>query len=331
MTGSMNQFHAAPLKLTAWYLAILMTVSLAFSIVIYQITARELDRPLPPESQTRFFTQADIFRQAREARAVESKRTVLINLTIMNIVTLALGAGASYVFARRTLQPIEEAMEAQSQFVSDASHELRTPLAVMRTENEIALRGKKPQVGELKQVLASNLEEVERLQLLTDRLLALSSLQELPLASFALNEVMAEAVSRHEASAKQKHIVLGAGETQLVAIGHADTVSDIVSILIDNAIKYSPKRTTITVEAVELGKKVQLRVADEGSGIPDDEKSKVFDRFYRSDTSRTKQHVEGHGLGLALAARLADLNHAQLTVMDNAPTGAVFVLELDKA
>lgn len=327
----MNQFHAATLKLTAWYLAILMTVSLAFSVVIYQITAREFDRPLPPESQTRFFTEADIIRQAREARAIESKRNVLINLTVMNIVTLALGAGASYVFARRTLKPIEEAMEAQSRFVSDASHELRTPLAVMRTENEIALRGKKPQVGELKQVLASNLEEVERLQLLTDRLLALSSLQELPLASFALGKVMAEVASRHEASAKQKQIVLALSETQLVAIGHDDTVSDILSILIDNAIKYSPTKTTITVDAVELGKKVQVRVADEGPGISDDEKSKVFDRFYRSDESRTKQHVEGHGLGLALAARLAILNHAQLTVVNNTPTGSVFVLELDKA
>lgn len=329
---NMNQFDAATLKLTAWYLAILMAVSLAFSVIIYQIIAREFDRPLPPESQqSRFFTQADIIREARVARAVESKRNVLINLTIMNVVTLTFGAGASYLFARRTLRPIEHAMDAQAQFVSDASHELRTPLAVMRTENEIVLRGRKVSVDALKDVVTSNLEEIERLQLLTDRLLALSSEQELPLTAFSIGEAVHEAVLRHEIAAKQKKIKLNVEAVDVSTSGHMETVCDIVSILIDNAIKYSPARSTVTVTAAEQGNRIVVSVADEGDGIASEDVSRIFDRFYRADQSRSKQHVEGHGLGLALAKRLSDLNRAQLRVANREPHGAVFTLELEKA
>lgn len=325
----MNQFHAATLKLTAWYLAILMAVSLAFSVVIYQIAAREFDRPFPPESQTRFLTQADIIREIREARADESKRTVLINLTILNLITLTLGAGASYFFARHTLEPIEEAMEAQSRFVSDASHELRTPLAVMRTENEIALRGSKPTVTALKDTLSSNLEEIGRLQLLTDRLLALSSEQELPLAPFSIGEAVHEAVLRHELAAKQKDITLAVEAADVSARGNSETVCDIVSILIDNAIKYSPAKTTVSVSAGEQNGRIVVSVADEGDGIADEDLPRVFDRFYRADQSRTKQNVEGHGLGLALAKRLSDINNARVSAQNREPHGAVFTLELE--
>ena len=328
---TMNQFRAATLKLTAWYLAILMTVSIAFSAVIYQIAAREFDRPLPPEAQTRFLTQADVFRQFREARAVESKRTVLVNLAIMNFVTLTIGAGASYLFARRTLKPIEEAMEAQAQFVSDASHELRTPLAVMRTENEIALRDKKPTVKILKDTMVSNLEEVERLQLLTDRLLALSTKQELQLDSFSIGESVHEAVLRHETSAKQKQIALEVAADDVQARGNSDTVCDIVSILLDNAIKYSPPKTTVTISAHEQNNRIVVSVADQGDGIAPEDVPHIFDRFYRADASRSKQHVEGHGLGLALAKRLSDLNRGQLSVAQQDGGGSIFTLELEKA
>ncbi len=327
----MSQFHTATLKLTAWYLAILMTVSLAFSVVIYNISAHELDRPFPINSPNRTFIDDDTIRVIRESRASEGKRSLIANLVILNVATLALGAGASFLFAKRTLRPIEEAMDAQSRFVSDASHELRTPLAVMKTENEIALREKKPTTNALKDALKSNLEEVDRLQLLTDRLLALSSQQPVTLEPFDTQDVVAEAVQRHEAAAKLKKIKLAASNDELKAIGDLDTVCDIVSILVDNAIKYSPISTTVSIAAHEQNHKVLLSVSDEGNGVSDEDKLKIFDRFYRADESRSKANVEGHGLGLALAARLSELNNARLTVADNTPHGAVFTLELPKA
>lgn len=329
----MSPFHTATLKLTTWYLAILVAVSVAFSVVIYNISARELDRPLLQDGFSQTFQNDDmnVLRLIREARAEEGKQSLLGNLIILNTVTLSVGAAASYFFARRTLQPIEGAMEAQSRFVSDASHELRTPLAVMKAENEVALREKEPTALELKGVLKSNLEEVDRLQLLTDRLLALSSQQPLVLEEFDTRDVVTEVVRQHELAAKHKKIKFVTTDGGLKALGDLDTVRDIISILVDNAVKYSPASTTVSIAASEQNHHVLLSVSDEGDGVNDEEKTKIFERFYRADESRSKANVEGHGLGLALAARLSELNNARLTVADNQPRGAVFALELPKA
>ena len=330
-----DQFHVATLKLTGWYLAILMVVCLVFSVTLFQISSREFDRPLPPESQQRMISDysVDQFRSIREQRATESKQAILGNLVMLNLVTLALGAGLSYLFARRTLRPVEEAMEAQAQFTSDASHELRTPLAVMRTENEIALREKKPTIAGLTSAVKSNLEELERLQQLTDRLLALSSSQSLPLSSFHVSVIIDEVYARQQQQAAQKHITITTriNGKRLSATGNGESVCDIVSILVDNAVKYSPAKSTVHLMAGVKNNTVEICIIDEGPGIEDADKERIFDRFYRGDQSRSKQHVEGHGLGLALAQRLAELNKGQLRVADAQPKGTIFTLVLEKA
>lgn len=330
----MDQLRAATLKLTGWYLAVLILVCLAFSVTVYQISAVEFDRPLPPENQTRlqFLDSTSTYREIRETRASQGKHNLLVNLVMMNLVTLALGACASYLFARRTLQPIEQAMEAQTRFTSDASHELRTPLAVMRTENEIALRDKAPSVDSLKTIVSSNLEEVERLQQLTDRLLALSSEQQIVLEPFALNDAVSEAIHRHQLIADQKKITIKAKLPKSLPRVNAniDSVCDIISILVENAIKYSPAKTTISITAAAQGNTVTLGVADQGLGIPAGDIDHIFDRFYRADQSRSKQHVEGHGLGLALAQRLTAQNGGTITVANRRPKGTVFSLRLPK-
>lgn len=326
----MNQFHVATLKLTGWYLGILMVVCLVFSVTLFQISSREFDRPLPPESQQRTYSPLSrtMLRTIREEQADASKQTILGNLVMLNLVTLALGAGLSYLFARRTLRPVEEAMEAQMRFTSDASHELRTPLAVMRTENEIALRGKDSSAKDLRAVITSNLEEVARLQQLTDRLLALSTEQHVESAPFTVNTVFEDILTRHDAAAKQKNITLQAKQTKLKGHGNVETICDIVSILVDNAIKYSPEKTKVTIAAEQQGNYVTISVADQGAGIAEADMDHIFDRFYRADQSRSKQHVEGHGLGLALAKRLADVSSASLTVANRTPHGAVFTLQI---
>lgn len=328
----MDQVHIATLKLTGWYLAVLMAVCIVFSTVIYEVASREFDRPIMPGSSisANFSIPSDVLRDIREQRASQAKSNVLGNLLVLNAITLMIGACASYLFARRTLLPVEHAMTAQSRFTSDASHELRTPLAVMRTENEIALREKKPSIQKLSQIIESNLEEIERLQLLTDRLLALSSNQPLVFTTFSVGEAAHSAALRHTTAAKQQHITLNVTAADLTAYGDSETVSDIISILIDNAIKYSPKDTTVTVAAHSHGSGIDLTVADQGNGISGDDIEHIFDRFYRADQSRSKDIVEGHGLGLALARRLSELNHATLTVTNRAPNGAVFTLRLNK-
>lgn len=309
-----------------------MTVCLLFSGIIYSTAAQEFDRPLPPNSQLLALDSesAISLQQARQQRADEAKHNVLLNLATLNILTLVLGAATSYLFAKRTLQPIKDTLAAQARFTSDASHELRTPLAVMRAEAEIALRDTKPSVKSLKSVVTSSLEEVERLQQLTDRLLALSNTQLPELAEFTVGEVIHASVLRFTAAAKQKNITLRIKAKDLPAYGNADTIGDILAILLDNAIKYSPAKTTVTIASQQQGNHTLITVTDQGSGIPDDALEHIFDRFYRADQSRSKLHVEGHGLGLALARRLAQQNNAHLTATNNKSRGATFTLTLPK-
>src|SRR5690606_29485182 len=117
------------------------------------------------------------FATIRSLQARQAQASIFTSLLYMNILFLAAGGIASYFMARRTLEPIEQTHEAQSRFTSDASHELRTPLAAMKTELEVALRGPELSKKDMKELLASNLEEVDKLSKITQTLLLLSRLE----------------------------------------------------------------------------------------------------------------------------------------------------------
>ena len=132
-------------RLALSYLAVIMTLSLVFSVIIYIITAVQLNRPLPPgehNQQPPELVERQFSRRL-EQRNRETRGSVIVSLIVLNGVMLLIGYWLSVLLARRTLAPIERAMRAQVQFVSDASHELRTPLTALMTTNEVALRKKR--------------------------------------------------------------------------------------------------------------------------------------------------------------------------------------------
>jgi signal transduction histidine kinase len=128
----MNLFRSASLRLTVWYLVIIMALSLLFSVVLYQVSTREFQRELnrlstmqnSPLFVPRGFAE---FQNQRLEQITESKRRIQMNLIYFNFVILIGGGAVSYFLAKRTLEPIEQALEAQNRFTTDASHELRTP------------------------------------------------------------------------------------------------------------------------------------------------------------------------------------------------------------
>ncbi|MGH7238392.1 MAG: sensor histidine kinase, partial [Candidatus Saccharimonadales bacterium] len=139
----MKFLHSTTARLSLTYLAIIMVMSVAFSFVFYQTTSYQLGQQILPRSFYRriepdgFTPHVNSFLRQR---IDEGRHSLIVRLIILNAVVLALGSLASYLLARRTLEPIEESMEAQSQFASDASHELKTPLTAIRASNEVALR-----------------------------------------------------------------------------------------------------------------------------------------------------------------------------------------------
>jgi signal transduction histidine kinase len=331
----MHLFRSATLRLTAWYMLVLTILCLLFSVIVFQIADHELNRPFSPgQGPDRVLIMSeDTFETIRSERAAAGRRSLLQNLAFFNIAVLASGGLASYLLARRTLLPIANAMEAQSRFSSDAAHELRTPLAIMQSEIEVALRGSRPSGKTLKNTLTSNLDEVHRLRALTDRLLLLSSEKKLELAPTTLEDIAIDAVGNVIPLAQAKQIAVENTVGDIPVTANRESLTDALTVLLDNAIKYSPEKSVIRLyaEARPRSKFVTLSVADQGGGIPKADQPRIFDRFYRADTSRSRQHVEGHGLGLSIAKRIIDAHHGSIALDKSDSTGSVFTIQLPKS
>lgn len=313
-------------RLALSYLAVIMTLSLAFSVIIYAITSAQLNRPLPPGEHAQQPPELieRQFSRRLEQRNSETRGSVIISLAALNGVMLLVGYWLSLLLARRTLAPIERAMRAQVQFVSDASHELRTPLTALMTTNEVALRKKTLDEKKVRAVFQRNIDEVEKLRKLTDNLLQLTQVdnQQIEKQAVDMAELIRDTVDCYQPVADKKQVAL---DMQVVSVTHVVAVAAVMQILgtlIDNAIKYSPPGSTVVIRLDGQ----TLSVVDQGIGIAKQDQAKIFDRFYRSDEARTRGHNSGYGLGLAIAKAVADKNGYQLSVKSEPDQGSTFSL-----
>ena len=233
-------------RLALSYLAVIMTLSLAFSVVIYAVTSTQLNRELPPDDHIK--QSADIedqFHHRLERRDNETREMVVISLIVLNGAMLVFGYWLSLVLARRTLAPIERSIEQQAQFVSNASHELRTPLAALLLSNEVAMRKRVLTDEKARQVLSQNVEEIKKLTNLSNSLLDLAKSEN------ALNDpelidvsnIIGEVVDQYSSIAKAKQVKIfhNIPDGQKVTL-QVNAVRQILSILVGNAIKYAPKK-----------------------------------------------------------------------------------------
>lgn len=330
-------FTSATVRLTAAYLAIIMAISIFFSALLYQVSVGELREGLRRQvSAIQQLPRFQAFIQPGELRALEAEQLargtqrIVNNLFVTNLVILVLAGAGSFILARRTLRPIEEAMETQSRFTADASHELRTPLTAMRTEIEVALRSQKTSKADLEKLLSSNLEEVGRLQGLADRLLQLARQEtkaNLEFNHLSLAEIADYAISNVSAQATKKKISLSNEIGEHTVFGNYEYLTDLFTILLDNAVKYS--RTSGNVELTAKGtRQVTVSIKDDGAGIRASDLPHVFDRFYRSDTSRSKQGVDGYGLGLAIAKQIVELHGGSISLQSQPQKGTVATITL---
>ncbi len=322
-------------RLTASYLGIIMVMSVGFSMVFYNTSFHELSRRDPPPT---FISQISGDMQSGYHTYVvdrihDARVHLLWNLVLLNALALLGGAYVSYVLARHTLEPIEEAMEAQARFASDASHELRTPLAAIQAENEVALRKEHLSEERARELLQSNVEEVKKLRELAEGLLRLAreDNQELQMEQVSLSDVTTDAINRVIKAAQAKHIEIEESVPALLAIGDMPSLTQIVSVLLDNAIKYSDRKKHIYVTAEQQGKFVYLHVRDEGQGIASEHLPHIFERFYRADSSRSSQHESGYGLGLSIAYKIIQQHGGSISVTSAPKQGSTFSVKLPAA
>lgn len=313
-----QMFQSATIKLTAWYLAIIMAISLVFSFVIYQVNFHEVSIRL--ENLQRGLVEAPegsaealVTDKIRQFQIDQASFQMIMSLVYINVIVLVAGGVASYLLARKTLQPIQEVHEAQSKFTSDASHELRTPLAAIKAEIEVTLRDPKISPEEARELLESNLEEVNKLIQLSEMLLNLSKLDydNLEMKGIDLPALLRETMKSFKDDAKRIKIT---GRKQAAVHGNKAAVRELITILIDNARQYSTPGTPIEIRIFQRYGLIGFEIKNSGPTIDPKARTHLFDRFYRGDTSRTNSSKNGFGLGLAIAKKIVDVHHGEIEV-----------------
>jgi two-component system sensor histidine kinase CiaH len=331
-------FQSAAIKLTAWYIAIIMALSIGCSIALYNTSRSDLEHNIHrrlPISVNELLTPDDL--QSLSVLRKKQLQTDLNHLkgrlVSFNVLVFIVGGAVSYMLARRTLEPIEESLEAQKRFTSDASHELRTPLTAMQTEIEVALRDSKLTKTQATELLQSNLEEVAKLRALSEGLLSLAQNSDKPVTNTPISskKVLEEALDRLHKVAQTKNVTIKNNTKDMILEAEHHSLLELFVILIDNAIKYSPEKSSIIITSKAQNKLGKISIKDQGIGINSNDLPHIFERFYRADSSRTKSSAGGYGLGLAIAKKLADSLDGSIEVRSAPGQGSTFTISIPVA
>lgn len=268
---------------------------------------------------------------------IDPQKAAMSNFTQVMLITMGvfwvLSIAMSVWMSRLTMRPILRSWGRQTEFVGNAAHELRTPLTIIQNKLEFLLTRPNDKIIDQAANIAIANSESQRLQKLTHDLLALArsdsnSIQ----TNFEPTKVaafLAATVEPYtEIAASQGKTLRLATVMPFKAVLDQALIHQLMNIMIDNALKYSPKGSTITISAHKITpRRWQLVVADQGIGIQGKDRQRIFDRFYRIDTFRARQ-TGGNGLGLSIAHWIVDLHHGSIAVRDNHPKGTRFITTL---
>lgn len=256
------------------------------------------------------------------------RKALLVTLVFFWILAIAI----AYFLSRSSMKPIIASWRRQRDFSANAAHELRTPLTVIQNQLEYMLTKPKDRVMDQVDEISTAMDEVKHMQILTNRLLMLArsdsgrvqiNKQDIELKPWLDNVLKPYGEIANSQQKSFNTVVKVAGHAKL----DADFIRQLLVILLDNAIKYTPVSGTVSVRVSQTHENLHIEVADTGEGVADADKKRVFDRFYRTDKSRNSK-TGGNGLGLAIASWIVTQHHGRIAVRDNHPKGAIFVVTL---
>ncbi len=269
------------------------------------------------------------FQRAVTIEAAKNRKTsqyIGEGMTFLCIVVV----GAVFVF-RATRRQFKFSQQ-QRNFMTAVTHELKTPIAVTRLNLE-TLQKRKLDEDKQQQLIANTIQEANRLNTLCNNILLTAQLEAGAYASDAeevnFSDLVAGCVDDFSSRFPHRHITEEIGENIYIN-GEALLLQMLVNNLVENAMKYSPKESVITVKVTEADREVQLTVIDEGQGIPDEEKRKIFDKFYRAGNENTRT-TKGTGLGLYLCRKIVESHNGYISVTDNHPQGSIFAVLFQSA
>lgn len=263
----------------------------------------------------------------------EAAYKTLFWLLCMALVLYMAACYFGYWLAGRNIRPISQMYARQKQFTADASHEMRTPLAVMKLAVQGLREDEDSRLGEFAKESVEMIDsEADRLSRLTENLMTLARSDEENLPAYTEQVDMTALCHKVAAQlallAEQKQIVLKQElQADLSVQGDELALSRLLIILLDNALKYSAAKTTVTLRGARVKEHLVIEVRDEGCGISDEDKTRVFDRFYRVDKARSRSQG-GLGLGLSLAWAIVHQHGGSIEAFDNQPQGTVMYVQL---
>ena len=258
----------------------------------------------------------------------DSLASLLRNLLLVNALGIVAAAGISAVLARRALRPIQTSLKRQRDFVADAAHELRTPLAIMRTAAELGLT--EESFDEQQRALEQTLDQNNHLTRLVESLSLLARADSGAVAverrPIDFSKLVNDSVEAVDMLAEDRNIALTGGSIPgLQLMGDEGRMRQLLLILLDNALKYTPEGGTVTVSTEQHGTSVRLIVRDTGPGIAPADLPRIFERFYRADKARSGK---GSGLGLSIARWIVDAHNGRITASNVPGGGAIFTVTL---
>ncbi len=271
---------------------------------------------------------------------IESFLTLLKWIMIaLSLLFVMIAAAAGNYMAGKAMIPIKKSFQRQRQFVADASHELRTPLSVMQASLEVLQKEEENQLTPFsQQVLEDMKDETRRMTRLVQHLLTLARMDsgalEINRERFDLIPVVHNLLRKAGSLADKKRIVFHSdiADETLPVYADRERITQLLYILLDNAVKYTPEGGEVSIEIRvnndDRGKKVlEMSVADTGIGIPEEEQSQIFKRFYRVDKARSRE-LGGTGLGLSIASWIVEAHRGMIQVESKPGEGSKFVVRI---
>jgi signal transduction histidine kinase len=293
--------------------------------------------PIRAETQRVATTVGDVYVQVIQDRTAEQQTldAILRVLLLGGGVVILVAFGFGTIYARRALVPIRESLESQRaalrrqrEFAADASHELRTPLTVIRSSVERLRRNPTEASAETTEALGDIDAEVGHLTALVEDLLLLArsdsgavTLARMPVD---LGDVAADGASTLAKAAEVRGVALSLDPEPAIVGGDPARLRQLIVILVDNAIRHTPRGGAVRVRVRTEGRDAVVDVEDDGPGIRPDDMPRVFERFWRAPGSTTG----GTGLGLAIAKSIVDLHDGRIAVMNRPEGGARFSVRL---
>jgi signal transduction histidine kinase len=273
--------------------------------------------------------RTELEKKRQAVREEESRNTTkYLGEGITFLALILIGAVFVYRAVRRQLKTQQQ----QQNFMMAVTHELKTPIAVAKLNLETL---QKHQLDENKRqkIIQMTLQETNRLNTLTNNILVSSQLEDGRYAvskeELNLSDLLKSSVSDFRNRFPERSWQTGIDE-EVEIIGDSLLLTILVNNLLENAIKYSPKEETVYCSLYREKGRIVLEVKDEGIGIADEEKKRVFEKFYRIGNEATRT-TKGTGLGLYLCKKIAEDHNADIQVTDNSPTGCIFAVSFKTA